>query len=94
MDENKQIEEMAEAVVGSAIVSNVEINNKVAINLNDFVKNMIRIGYRKQSDTIREFVQKLFDMSKEQAKGGVYTIKSWTENIIKLAKEYGVEDEQ
>ena len=55
-------------------------------------KKLYATGYRKQSDTVREFVRKLFDISKEQAKGGVYTIKPWPENIINLAKEYGVED--
>lgn len=50
MTEKEQIEEMAEAVVCSAIVSNAKIDNEVAINLRGFVDNMYRIGYRKIDD--------------------------------------------
>ena len=50
MTKNEQIEEMAESVVCSAIISNAKIDDKVAINLNKFVENMIRIGYRKIDD--------------------------------------------
>ena len=50
MTKNEQIEKMAESVVCSAIVSKAKIDDKVAINLNKFVENMIRIGYRKIDD--------------------------------------------
>ena len=50
MTKQEQIEEMAESVVCSAIVSKAKIDDKVAINLNKFVENMIRIGYRKIDD--------------------------------------------
>ena len=53
----------------------------------------IAAGYRKQSDTVREFIQELFAMSREQANGGIYTIKPWTENVKELAKKYGVNTE-
>ena len=75
MTKNEQIEEMAESVVCSAIVSKAKIDDKVAINLNKFVENMIRIGYRKidndcavitkaelklyQRQAVKEFAEKL-----------------------------------
>lgn len=58
-NKKEQIEEMAQSVVCSAIVSNAKIDDKVAINLNKFVENMIRIGYRKATEVIDEFVERL-----------------------------------
>lgn len=55
----EQIEDMAESVVSSAIVSNAKIDNKVAINLNKFVENMLRIGYRKATEVIDDFESRL-----------------------------------
>lgn len=91
-DEQKQIEEIAKIIIKAGesyykMPVDIECANMEAVAL--YEEN-----YRKQSDTVREILQKLFDISKEQAKGGVYTIKPWTENIINLAKQYGVEVEE
>lgn len=47
MNKQEQIEEMAEAVVCAAIVSNAKIDDKVAIHLREFVENLYDAGYRK-----------------------------------------------
>lgn len=93
-DEQKRIEEMAKDLEEAryyAMATVGSLNNGFG---GWYGAYMYKKGYRKQSNTVREFVQKLFDISKEQAKGGVYTIKPWTENIINLAKQYGVEVEE
>lgn len=92
-DKQRQIEEIAkdlEQAKDWAMGTVGSLNNGFGGWYGTYMYNQ---GYRKQSNTVREFVQKLFDISKEQAKGGVYTIKPWTENIINLAKQYGVEVE-
>lgn len=43
----KTIEEMAEAVICAAILSNAKIDDKVAIHLREFVENLYNAGYRK-----------------------------------------------
>lgn len=55
----EQIKEMANAVVRSAVASKAKIDDKVAINLNEFVKNLYNLGYRKASEVIDEFVERL-----------------------------------
>ena len=86
MTKQEQIEEMAESVVCSAIVSKAKIDDKVAINLNKFVENMIRIGYRKIDDdcavitkgelkqykvqAVREFAEMLKECAKSCKKCG------------------------
>lgn len=55
----EQIKEMANAVERSAVASKAKIDDKVAINLNEFVKNLYNLGYRKASDVIDEFAERL-----------------------------------
>lgn len=55
----EQIKEMANAVVRSAVASKAKIDDKVAINLNEFVKNLYKASYRKASYVIDEFVERL-----------------------------------
>lgn len=67
MTKQEQIEEMAEAIVCSAIVSNAKIDNEVAINLREFVDNMYRIGYRKIDDNCAVITKDELKQYKEQA---------------------------
>ena len=61
-------------------------------------KRLIAAGYRKQSDTVREFVEKVLKIGSkrplclfnEYGEGYIDCI----ENIKKIAKEYGVEVEE
>ena len=55
----EQIKEMANAVVRSAFASKAKIDDKVAINLNEFVENLYKAGYRKASEVIDEFAERL-----------------------------------
>ena len=55
----EQIAEMTNAVVRSAVASKTKIDDKVAIKLNEFVENLYKAGYRKASDVIDEFVERL-----------------------------------
>ena len=102
MTKQEQIEKMAEDVVCSAIVSNAKIDDKVAINLNKFVENMIRLGYRKIDDdcavitkdelkqykeqAVKEFAEKLKNNCSHSI---ILELKYITENRIdELLKEY------
>lgn len=95
MDKEKQIEEMAKELspygfCKITICENCIRKKTIKCKYYSFAKRYTIKNYRKQSDTVREFIQELFAISREQAKGGVYTIKPWTENVIKLAEKYGV----
>lgn len=52
MTREEHIEEMAEAVICSAIASNAKIDDKVAIHLREFVENLYNAGYRKLPENI------------------------------------------
>ena len=91
-NKEEQIQEMAQSVVCSAIVSNAKIDNKIAINLNKFVENMIKIGYRKASDVVSEFVKKLIDFPHWLENGTVLVIHM--EELLEFAAEFGVEVEK
>lgn len=50
MTKQEQIEEMAEAVICASILANAKIDDKVAINLKEFIDNLYNAGYRKVPD--------------------------------------------
>lgn len=55
---------------------------------------MYKKGYRKQSDTVREFVERLKQIRLNRIRIGEYDgIDLWLD-VKKLAKEYGVEVEE
>lgn len=85
MTKQEQIEEMAEAVVCSAIVSNAKIDNEVAINLRGFVDNMYRIGYRKIDDNCAVITKDELKQYKAQA------VKEFAESIIKELWDIGID---
>lgn len=63
-------------------------------SFNEIATAVHNIGYRKASDVIDEFVERLFKLSKEQGEHGVYTIKSWVENVNTVASEMRQEVEK
>lgn len=50
MTKQKQIEDFAEAIICAAITANAKIDDKVAINLKDFIESLFKAGYRKVPD--------------------------------------------
>lgn len=97
MDENKQIkknnqiEQMAKDMFFNTFCPHDLCENcyfKEKCRQRTFAKNLVNQGYRKQSDTVREFVQKL-KSDFDNDKGNLYVISE--ERLNELAKEYGVE---
>lgn len=96
-DEQKQIEEMAQAIfdyVDTKNMGSVYIcGNKASEEAKPFLHNtgiaefMYRRGYRKQSDTAREILQYLYE------KMGNVSLSD-TELVLHLAAQYGVEVEE
>ena len=59
-----------------------------------FCEKLYDAGYRKQSDTVREFVKRVKEIYDESDRLGGYDIIDLWSDIIYLAKEYGVEVEE
>lgn len=55
-----------------------------------FCEKLYDAGYRKQSDTVREFVRRVKKIYDESDRLGGYDIVDLWSDIIYLAKEYGV----
>lgn len=95
MDKEKQIEEMAKAMCG-AVTYNVcspKLNCTTCVYWQS-AENAYNAGYRKQSDTVREFVQKL--KAEDERCRKLYSVGAGIgfTTISKIAKEYGVGDKQ
>lgn len=58
-----------------------------------FCEHLYDAGYRKQSDTVREFVEKLKSEYLSKEGDFVYWVID-VDDIAKIAKEYGVEVEE
>ena len=98
-DKQKQIEEMAKVIIGAVPVTIQYVQapaNETEARIE--AKALIAAGYRKQSDTVREFVEKVLKIGSkrplclfnEYGEGYIDCI----ENIKKIAAEYGVEVEE
>lgn len=105
-DEQKQIEEMAQAIfdyVDTKNMGSVYIcGNKAIEEAKPFLHNtgiaefMYRRGYRKQSDTVREILQKLiYNITANNTNDGYLSesidYSSTIDDIKELAAQYGVE---
>lgn len=98
-DEQKQIEEMAKIIMGAVPVTIQYVQapaNETEARIE--AESLIAAGYRKQSDTVREFVGKVLKIGSkrplclfnEYGEGYIDCI----ENIKKIAAQYGVEVEK
>ena len=101
-DKQRQIEEMAKDLEQAkywAMATVGSLNNGFGGWYGAYMYNQ---GYRKQSDTVKEFVEKVLEISSKPPLclplclfsdyGEGYT--DCIENIKKIAKEYGVEVEE
>lgn len=90
-DEQKQIEEMAQIMSDFVLEDNVKHNITLS-------KHLIAKGYRKQSDTVREFVERLYKQTHNYYPSINHYCLSKRVILVKdleeLAKEYGVEAEE
>ena len=95
MNEKEQIEKLAE-VISVHFQSELDLSNDIY----EMATSLYKVGYRKQSDTIKEFVSSfkkwLFDKKIQASIEGekeIAYVMQQIELIIldKLAKEYGVE---
>lgn len=101
-DKQKQIEEMAKDIYTTGVaIDGTDIAYGVFDNDDHFhrmANALYAAGYRKQGDTVREFVEKVLKIGSkrplclfnEYREGYIDCI----ENIKKIAKEYGVEVEE
>ena len=101
-DKQKQIAEMAKDIYTTGVaIDGTDIAYGVFDNDDHFhrmANKLYVVGYRKQSDTVREFVEKVLKIGSkrplclfnEYGEGYIDCI----ENIKKIAKEYGVEEEE
>lgn len=86
MDKEKQIEEMAEIMCDD-------------FGASFFAEKLYDAGYRKQSDTVREILQKLiYNITANNTNDGYLSesidYSSTIDDIKELAAEYGVEVEE
>lgn len=99
MDKEKQIEEMAKELspygfCKITICENCNRKKTSKCRYYSFAKRYTIKGYRKQSDTVREFVERLKQIRLNRIRIGEYDgIDLWLD-VKKLAKEYGVEVEE
>ena len=59
-----------------------------------FCEKLYDAGYRKQNDTVREFVRRIKEIYDKSDRLGGYDIVDLWSDIIHLAKEYSVEVEE
>lgn len=102
-DKQKQIEEMAKVIIGAVPVTIQYIQapaNETEARIE--AKALIAAGYRKQSEVIDEFVERLKELLhkheyRNQIDGVSFyqmNAESFCDEINDLAKEYGVEVEE
>lgn len=88
MDKEKQIEKMAKVIIKAG-----ESYYKMPVDIecaNREAGELYEAGYRKQSDTVCEFVQKLKEVIHERDYVGGYAEIGLCEEIDEIAEEYGV----
>lgn len=88
MTKQEQVAEMAEAVICAAIVSNAKIDDKVAINLKEFINNLYNAGYRKSEEVLKETAKEILQSVDYESNGQTISITNL------LRKKYGIEVEE
>lgn len=100
MDENKQIAEIAKDIYDTGVaIDGVDLAFGLFDNDDHFhriAKELYSKGYRKQSDTVREFVSKIDGEIQHTTIVNDYTpdFDEMQDIIYQTAKEYGVEVEE
>lgn len=92
-DKQRQIEEMAKDLEQAkywAMGTVGSLNNGFGGWYGEYMYNQ---GYRKQSDTVREFVRRVKEIYDKYDRGGYDIVDLWSD-IVYLAKEYGAEMEE
>lgn len=94
-DREKMIEEMAKVMFEEYDTDICKHECPIATDCSNrlIAKKLYDAGYRKQSDTIREFVDKLKEIIHEIDYVGGYAEIGLCEEIDELAAQYGVEVE-
>ena len=90
-DKENQIREMAEIIEKRRLEANI-----TAGSFNEgagmwYARDLYKEGYRKQSDTAREILQRLYDSTKNHYGNRIILT---SDNIKELAAQYGVEVEE
>lgn len=97
MEKNKQIDEIAKDIYDTGVaIDGVDLAFGLFDNDDHFhriAKELYSKGYRKQSDTVREFVQKLKQKAKDNSNfDNVDNLVELIKISDELAKEYGVQE--
>ena len=91
-EKEKQIEEMKDSIICAAIVTSVKIDDRSATNLTAFAEEIYVAGYRKQSEIVKEFADKLKQKMYYEFDELIPSMVA--EKIDEVAAEYGVEVEK
>lgn len=82
---DREIAEMAKAM------SDFEMEDAAKCDI-ELAEHLLAKGYRKQSDTVREFVRRVHEVYDERWRFGSYDIFDlWSDIIYLAAAEYGAE---
>lgn len=91
----KQIKEMAQCMCGAKDSDICQNSCSKACGVWKYAERAITVGYRKQSDTVKEFVRRVHEIYDKNWRLGSYDeIDLWSDIIYLAAEEYGVEVEE
>ena len=86
MDRDKQIEEMAKDLCKSYAEIFGGYSRTFVLDAKETAKNMVDIGYCKISEVAEDVFKRLY----QHIKFDGHTIGVWKNDLIEVAKEYGV----
>ena len=84
MDREKQIEEMAKVMCGGCPDNKQCMRCLCATWYN--AEDLYKAGYRKEDDVAKEIFEKLYSNIKFDG----HTVSVWKNDLIEVAKEYGI----
>lgn len=93
----EQIKEMAQCMCGAKDSDICQNSCSKACGVWKYAERAIAVGYRKQSDTVREFVERVkevYDKEFYHRLGGYDIFDLWSDIIYLAAEEYGAEVEE